>query len=33
LPFANLTALYNYRPLKKNIEIAVVSSFGLLGEE
>ena len=33
LPFANLTSLYNYRPMKKLIEIGVVSSFGLFGEE
>lgn len=33
LPFANLTQLYNYRPVRKEIDIAVLSSFGLLGEE
>lgn len=33
LPFANFTTLYNYRPIKKNIEIGVISSFGLFGEE
>ena len=33
LPFANFTTLYNYRPMKKMIEIGVVSSFGLFGEE
>lgn len=33
LPFANFTTLYNYRPIKKSIEIGVISSFGLFGEE
>lgn len=33
LPFANLTTLYNYRPVKKSIEMGLISSFGLFGEE
>lgn len=33
LHFANLTRLYNYRPMKKSIEISLISSFGLFGEE
>jgi len=33
LPFANFTTLYNYRPIKKMVEIGVISSFGLFGEE
>jgi hypothetical protein len=33
LPFANLTALYNYRPVKKTIDMGLISSFGLFGEE
>lgn len=32
LRFANLTTLYNYRPVTKAIEIGVISSFGLFGE-
>lgn len=32
LRFANLTTLYNYRPVTKSIEIGVISSFGLFGE-
>jgi len=31
LPFANLTTLYNYRPIKKTIDIAAVTQFGLFG--
>jgi hypothetical protein len=33
LRFADLTTLYNYRPLKKDINIGIISSFGLFGEE
>jgi hypothetical protein len=33
LPFANLTALYNYRPTRKTIDMGLLSSFGLFGEE
>ena len=31
LPFANFTTLYNYRPVKKMIEIGIISNFGLFG--
>jgi hypothetical protein len=33
LHFANLTRLYNYRPIKKSLELGLISSFGLFGEE
>jgi CRP-like cAMP-binding protein len=33
LHFANLTTLYNYRPVKKSLEIGLISSFGMFGEE
>lgn len=33
LHFANLTTLYNYRPIKKSLEIGLISSFGLFGAE
>lgn len=32
LPYANLTSLYNYRPVKKSIDMGLISSFGLFGE-
>lgn len=33
MPFANLTTLYNYRPTKKIIDMGLISSYGLFGEE
>lgn len=33
LPYANLTSMYNYRPMKKMIEIGVVTPPSLFGEE
>ena len=33
LKFANFKTLYNFRPVKKSIEMGVLSSFGLFGEE
>lgn len=33
LPYANLTTMYNFRPMKKTIEIGVVTPFSLFGEE
>ncbi len=33
LHFANLTTLYNYRPMKKSLEIGLISSGGFFGEE
>jgi len=33
LPFADLKTLYNFRPMRKAIQIGVLSSFGLFGEE
>lgn len=31
LPFANLTTLYNFKPQKKEIELGLITSFGLFG--
>ena len=28
-----MTTLYNYRPVKKSIDMGLISSFGLFGEE
>ena len=33
LPYADLTTLYNYRPMKKVLEIGVLSPFCIFGEE
>jgi hypothetical protein len=33
LPYANLTTMYNFRPMKKMIEIGVVTPFSLFGDE
>lgn len=33
LPYANLKNMYNYQPVQKNIEIAVMTNFCFFGEE
>lgn len=32
LPYADLTTLYNYRPMKKTLDIGVLSPFCIFGE-